>query len=142
MRLVPVSETVAQAEALGIQLRLDAGKLKARLPAPNARVSDIVEQLRARRGEVIELLRRRPRLPGIAAMPMPRGVKLIGWNLKDPPIAIDLCSVVIDPASFVDRTLNQLQAALTGKNWLAGNRTVRELVERLEQVGVEVVVMG
>ena len=78
------------------------------------RVSDIVEQLRARPGEVIELLQSRPRLPGIAPMPMPPGVRLIGWNLKDPPIAIDVCSVVMDPATFVNSTLNRLQTALTG----------------------------
>jgi hypothetical protein len=34
----------------------------------------------------------------------------------------------------------ELDAALAGKCWLAGNRSVRELVERLEQVGIRVAV--
>jgi len=39
---------------------------------------------------------------------------------------------------FIQITLGQLEAAMAGQNWLAGNSSVRELVERLEQVGVKV----
>ena len=63
---------------------------------------------------------------------------LLQWAPKPPPVAIESWSVVNDVPQFIQTTLGQLQAAMAGKNWLAGNRSVRELVERLEQVGVEV----
>jgi len=31
--------------------------------------------------------------------------------------------------------VRDLEAALTGKEWLAGNRSVRQMLETLEQVG-------
>jgi len=40
--------------------------------------------------------------------------------------------------SFVDAAILQLTARLEGKDFLAGNWSLRELVERLEQVGVAV----
>jgi hypothetical protein len=39
-------------------------------------------------------------------------------------------------------TLQDLKATIAGKRFLAGNRTVRELVERLEECGVTVVLNG
>jgi len=38
---------------------------------------------------------------------------------------------------FITATLRDLEAALAGKEWLAGNRNVREILETLEQVGVK-----
>jgi hypothetical protein len=75
-----------------------------------------------------------------APPPMPRGVKLIDWKPKCPPVAIETWMIVNDVPKFVQATLEQLQAALAGKAWLAGNWSVRELVDRLEQVGVKVMV--
>jgi len=70
--------------------------------------------------------------------PMPPGVTLLQWVPLSPPVAIESCAVVTDVPKFVQATLFQLRAAMSGKNWLAGNRSVRELVDRLEQVGVKV----
>ena len=70
--------------------------------------------------------------------PMPDGVKLLRWEPKQPPIELTMFSVVTDPQSFIRSTLGQLEAALQGKFWAAGNRSVRDLCERLEQVGVRV----
>lgn len=67
---------------------------------------------------------------------MPPGVRLVDWKLEKPPVALTRCTVVADPAKFARRTLKELQAALAGRQWLGGNWSVRELVERLEQVGV------
>ena len=39
-------------------------------------------------------------------------------------------------------TLLELQAAMLSKRWLAGNRSVRELIERLKECGVVVEVIG
>jgi hypothetical protein len=69
---------------------------------------------------------------------MPAGVRLLRWAPKQPPIAVTTFSVVTDPQSFIRSTLGQLEAALQGKFWAAGNWSVRDLCERLEQVGVRV----
>ena len=69
---------------------------------------------------------------------MPTGVRLLRWVPERPPVVIERWAVVNDVPQFIQTTLGQLQAAMAGKNWLAGNRSVRELVERLEQVGVKV----
>jgi hypothetical protein len=42
----------------------------------------------------------------------------------------------MDVPAFIHATLKELQARLAGKDWLAGNRGLREILERLEQVGV------
>jgi hypothetical protein len=47
-------------------------------------------------------------------------------------------SVVTDPHKFIEGTLHQLEAALRGNVMAAGNWSVRDLCERLEQVGVRV----
>lgn len=70
--------------------------------------------------------------------PMPNGVRLLRWAPETPPVTIESWAVVNDVVKFIHTTLGQLQAAMVGKNWLAGNRSVRELVDRLEQAGVSV----
>jgi hypothetical protein len=67
---------------------------------------------------------------------MPRGIRLVRWQLKEPPVILARCSVVNEVDKFARVTLKELGLALEGKNWLAGNWSVRELVNRLEQVGV------
>jgi hypothetical protein len=64
-------------------------------------------------------------------------VRLITWNLKEPPIAIETCAVVLDPALFAKSTLEQLRIVLENpKRWVGW--TVPQLLDRLAQVGVEV----
>jgi hypothetical protein len=68
---------------------------------------------------------------------MPAGVRLVHWNLKEPPVAIDTCSVVIDPALFARSTLEQLRVALAQpKRWVGWS--IPQLIDRLAQVGVTV----
>jgi hypothetical protein len=73
-----------------------------------------------------------------APPPMPKGVRLLQWAPQLPPVAIERWAVVNDVPLFIHTTLCQLQAAMAGKNWLAGNWSIRELIDRLEQVGVRV----
>ncbi len=72
---------------------------------------------------------------------MPEGVKLLHYLPKRPPVQIETWALVNDVPQFIRATLDQLDAALRGKNWLAGNWTVRDLCERLEQMGVKVEVL-
>lgn len=69
---------------------------------------------------------------------LPEGVRLVRWEPKAPPIAITTWAVVNNVPQFVRTTLAQLEAAMQGKSWFAGSWNVRELCERLEQVGVKV----
>ncbi|MGA7892072.1 MAG: hypothetical protein WCA49_02510 [Candidatus Sulfotelmatobacter sp.] len=50
--------------------------------------------------------------------------------------------IVSEVDKFVCATLRELRARLEGKDFLAGNWSLRELVDRLEQVGVVVSVEG
>lgn len=72
----------------------------------------------------------------IEGVNLPAGVRVLSWQPRQAPVAITTCSVVIDVEKFARATLSQLGHALKGENWLAGNWDVRELVERLEQVGI------
>ena len=121
-------ELVERIESIGGVLILQGDSITYDLPPEID-----VEELRAHRDEVVRVLQQRQEVPA-----MPPGITLISWDLKRPPVAIETCSVVINPALFARSTLLQLRAALKGKRWLAGHWTTAELIERLRQVGVEV----
>ncbi len=97
----------------------------------------LVPELQQHREELIELLRDSEPPP-----PMPPGVRLLRWQPKNPPIAIVRMGIVSEVDKFVCATLRELRARLEGKDFLAGNWSLRELVDRLEQVGVVVSVEG
>jgi hypothetical protein len=63
---------------------------------------------------------------------MPPGVRLISWKLNDPPIRIERLSIVTEPALFARVTIEQLGAALAGKQGMAGHWSVSGLRDRLE----------
>jgi len=69
---------------------------------------------------------------------MPEGIKLVQWAPKRPPISITTWLLVNDVPGFIRATLGQLDALRRGENWLGGNWSVRDLVDRLEQSGVMV----
>jgi hypothetical protein len=125
-------EMLDAVEKAGGSLVLNAGQIKYLLP--KAAVW-LVPKLRQRREEIIALLEGKPALPT-----MPPGVRLVRWHPKQPPLVLEQYSVVIDVEKFISSTLAQLRARLEGKDFAAGNWTLRELIERLEQAGVEVAV--
>jgi hypothetical protein len=73
-----------------------------------------------------------------ACPPMPKGIRLVCWDPKSAPIALTKVEIVNDVPRFVSVTLLELKAASSGKRSLAGNRSVRDLIERLEECGVVV----
>ena len=125
---------IDELEAAGATLRLDGQKVRVWYPDEERRQA-LVEQvftLRAHKEEVTAFLRTRGVIPA-----MPAGVRLVTWNLKEPPVAIDTCSVVTDPALFARSTLRQLGVALVEpKRWVGWS--VPQLIDRLAQVGVTV----
>ena len=91
----------------------------------------LVTELKRNRNDVVALLREREGPPQ-----MPVGVRLLKWEPKDPPIALVRMGIVTNVQGFVTATLLQLQARMEGKDFLAGNWSLHELIDRLEQVGV------
>jgi hypothetical protein len=123
-------EVLRAVEKAGGSLALNRGRIKYSIPRP---ATWLVSELRQQRGEIVALLQQRT-----ASLSMPPGVRLVRWAPKEPPVLLHQCSVVIDVEKFISATLAQLWARLEGKDFLAGNWPQRELIERLEQVGVEV----
>jgi hypothetical protein len=66
---------------------------------------------------------------------MPKGVRLVRWQPKPPPVRLSECSTVTDTEKLVRATLRQLNAWLHGKTWLSGNWGLRGLLDRLEACG-------
>jgi hypothetical protein len=122
---------VERVECAGGVLALNGARIRVRLPADAAH---LLEELRANKDEVISLLRSRQGIPAL-----PPGVRLIGWNLKQPPVALETCAVVTDPALFARTTLEQLETAVAQpKRWIGWS--IAQLIDRLAQVGVAVAV--
>jgi len=131
-----VAEEVALIEAAGAEFRLYGEKERIWYPDEDRReeLAAHVNFLRERRTQVTAFLRTRAVVPL-----MPPGVRLVAWNLKEPPIAIEYHAVVIDPAKFARATLGELRERLTNPKRKYG-WTVPQLIDRLAQVGVNVAV--
>jgi len=136
MGSVSAFEVLDRLAQLGCAVRLEGERLKVRGPdVPE--VPPLVSELRARRAEAVAILREQqskpPTLEEVKAA-LPAGVRLVSWNLKDPPAAIETCAVVTDPALFARSTLEQLRVALENpKRWVGWS--VPQLIDRLAQVG-------
>ena len=125
-------------ESAGVAVRLDGDKVRISYCDAEQRqqLSEQISFLRSRRREVVEWLKERTTIPT-----PPPGVRLVSWDLKKPPVAIDTCSVVTDPDRFARTTLDQLQIALsTQGRWVGW--TIHQLLDRLQQVGVAVELNG
>lgn len=130
-----VVDIVSEIEAAGIALRLDGEKIRVWYPDDERReeLAGQIALLRNHRAEVAAYLKARSTVPAI-----PDGLRLVRWEPKPAPIALTRVEIVTDVSMFVAMTLLELKEALGGQRWLAGNRSVRELIERLEECGVVV----
>jgi hypothetical protein len=116
----------------GGSLRLNGRRIQYALPDSAVW---LLTELKQNRDDLVALLREREDPP-----PMPPGVRLLKWLPKSPPLAIVRMGIVSNVHEFIAATLLQLRARLECKDFLAGRGPLRELVDRLEQVGVEVCV--
>ena len=121
------SEILRSVESAGGNLWLSGASLAYRIPE-SAR--PLLEELRERKYEVLELLRQRPE--------MPAGIRLVRWEPVAAPVRLNCCLTVIDTEQFIRATLRQIEARLAGDDWKAGHWSLSELVQRLEAVGVTV----
>jgi hypothetical protein len=129
-----ISQVVSELEAAGAALRLDGERVRIWYPDEELRskLTGQVAWLRQRRGELSDLLKFRNCCP-----PIPAGVRLVSWNLKQPPVLVECSAVVTDPGLFARTTLEQLRIALAApKRWVGW--TIPQLIDRLAQVGVRV----
>jgi hypothetical protein len=129
-----VTQIMAEVEAAGVVLRLDGQAVRIWFPERQRRdeLATQVAFLRRHRSEVTESLQARAGIPSL-----PPGVRLVKWNLKEPPIAIETCAVVTEPGLFARTTIEQLRIVLANpKHWVGWS--VFQLIERLGQVGVAV----
>ena len=130
-----VAETVGLIETAGAMFRLEGERVRVWYPDEGHRegLAEQIAFLREHRTEVAAFLKARRAIPK-----MPPGIRLIEWKLKEPPVAIETCAVVTDPALFARTTLEQLRTALEQrKRWVGWS--IPQLIDRLAQVGVTVV---
>ena len=102
-------ELIRAVEANGGRFRVDGEYL---VIAPGEAAAPVMEELRQHKAELLAELARRPA--------MPAGVRLVSWSPKDAPVRLSEHSTVTDVDQFIRSTLQQLDARLSGKNWLAG----------------------
>jgi hypothetical protein len=126
------AEIIAAVESVGGALALNRSRIHYDLPE---QAEPLLDQIRAYRHEIYQLLTERPQVTNARAR-----VRILVWDLLPAPVVITNFSVVNDVDRFARSTLRQLGNALAGRDWRAGNWSIRDLVERLEQVGVKVAI--
>ena len=119
-------EIIRTIEGAGGELWIAGESLGYRLPESAA---SLVDELRASKWELLELLRQRPA--------MPPGVRLVRWEPLSAPVSLNRWLIVLDTGRFIASTLRQLSARLSGDDFGAGNWSLSELLESLDRVGVK-----
>jgi hypothetical protein len=114
-------------EANGGRLRVEDGWL---VIAPGDAAEPVMGELRQYKAEIIDLLAQRPA--------MPAGCRLVSYAPKEPPTRLTAWETITDTQTFVRATLQQVDARLHRKTWLAGNWTLSTLLDRLAAVGCHV----
>jgi len=73
--------------------------------------------------------------------PLPAGVRVVQWQLKESPIRLSLAETIIDTEKFVATTLQQLNHHLHGNKFLDGGWGLQGLLDRLRVCGCVVEVI-
>ena len=129
-------EVVSRIEKLGGYLALDVdGSIRYRVPKDSPEAHALLATVRAEKKNILAYLRARPVLKAPA---MPKGVRLIRWEPKTAPVAIDVCSVVVDVPRFIEGELHALESRLNNPWTIRGGFTVSQILDRLNQAGLEV----
>jgi hypothetical protein len=73
-------------------------------------------------------------------LPLPKGVRLISYKPKTPPLAIELISVVTNVDKFLRHYLGELDARLNRPLQIRAGGSVFEILSKLAEVGLEVTI--
>jgi len=76
-------------------------------------------------------------LKGECPYPLPQGVKLLRYERKAPPVAVTVCSVVMDIPKFIQHALGALDARLHHPVQIKAGDSVFELLSKLADAGLE-----
>jgi hypothetical protein len=68
---------------------------------------------------------------------LPERVRLIGYTPRKPPIAVTVCSVVMDLPKFIQHALAELDARLHSPIQIRAGDSVFELLSKLSDCGLE-----
>ncbi len=133
-------EAIAALEAVGGSVRLQGDELRVKYPEDKRDfVGPILEYLKAQRDEVKRLVQEC--LSGTQAPrkcpPLPRGVRLVRYSPKSPPVAVDVCSIVTNVERFIMSHLWELDARLHNPVQIRAGGSVFEILAKLREVGVE-----
>ena len=116
-----VADIVSEIEAAGATFRLEGEKVRVSYPDDERRkeLGSQIELLRDHRTEVAAYLKVRTTVPT-----MPKGVRLIRWESIAAPVAIDICTVVVDVPKFIQSELRALDSRLNDPWTIHGGFTV------------------
>jgi len=71
---------------------------------------------------------------------LPKGVRLIRYQAHQPPVRLDLYSIVFDTGRFIEAELRELDSRLHNPVQIRGGHGVFMILERLRQVGLELTI--
>lgn len=118
---------IRRVEAAGGVFETDGEKLRIFLPKE---LTSLRRELQLHKWEIITTLAHRP--------VMPPGIRLLHYQPLLAPVRLSAYETVISVDGFVRSTLEQISARLIGRSFLAGNRSLSDLLERLAAVGCRV----
>ena len=128
-----VPETVSLIEAAGVTLRFDGNKVHVMYQDEEQRhkLAAEVAFLREHRADVAAFLKFRDNTLPV----MPRGLRLLAWSPKEPPIALEAYLLVTNSVLFAGTAISEIGERLTNPKRKYG-RPVAQLVGHLARVGV------
>jgi hypothetical protein len=72
--------------------------------------------------------------------PLPKGVRLLRYAPKEPPVVVSLVSVVNDMDKFIRHYLVELDARLHSPVQIRGGASVFEILSKLAEAGLELAI--
>jgi len=143
--MTPGIAILDQFESLGGRVTLGEGDcLRCEFPRGMAKARTLIKALREWKADVVEILKDRQAPLGTSAPPecplLPKGVRLVKYAPKTPPVAIAPVSIVNDVRRFIEAKLAELDARLNKPIQIRAGDGVFEILSKLAEVGVELAI--